>query len=210
MISRIKGSLIKKENQCLTVDVNGIGYDLSVPKTVITYLNQKDSVSQQGEIELVVYHYLSIDGNRAVPVMVGFVDELERDFFEKFISVAGIGPKVAIKAFDRPVAQIAKAIEENNLIFLQQLDGIGKQKAKQLVATLQGKVGRFALLQTEEIAAPVVENKEIIEEAKQILERLQYSSAQAAEMIKKVLSKNEVFSNVEEFLNEIYRQNRPR
>jgi len=107
MIYQIKGRLAKKEENRVVVDVAGIFYEIGVPRTVSQRLG-KDSE----EIELVIYHYFNLDKNRGTPVMVGFIEELERDFFEKFISVSGVGPKAALKAFDKPVARIAQAIEE--------------------------------------------------------------------------------------------------
>ncbi|MDD5194922.1 MAG: helix-hairpin-helix domain-containing protein, partial [Candidatus Omnitrophica bacterium] len=160
-----------------------------------------------GEVELIIYHYLNIDGNRGIPVLIGFSDELERDFFEKFISVSGVGPKGALRAFDKPISRIARAIEEGDLEYLTSLVGIGKQKAKQIVACLQGKVGRFALMK-EEDEAPAPIKKEIVEEARKILRRLQYGTKEMEDMIKKALSAKPQADNVEDLLNEIYRQKR--
>ena len=137
--------------------------------------------------------------------MIGFLEELERDFFIKFTSVSGIGPKAALKAFDKPVAHIASAIEEANATFLKSLAGIGPQKAKQIIAALQGKVGRFALLQAQE-KHKAHEPSEVVAEAKQVLKRLQYSAKEIDEMVKKVLDAKPDISTVEDLLNEIYKQ----
>ena len=202
MIRRLKGKLVKKLDYKVFLDVNGLCYEINTPKTVGIKLN--DDLDK--EIEVVVFHYLQMDRNRAIPVMIGFLDELEREFFEIFISVSGIGPKAALKAFDKPISLIAKAIEEGDTDFLKGLAGIGKQKAKQIIAQLQGKVGRFALLREEETVKPSLDNKEIIEEAKQILRRLQYSSKEIDAMVKKAIGSAPEIDNIESLLNEIYRQ----
>ena len=137
--------------------------------------------------------------------MIGFIEELERDFFEKFISVSGVGPKAALRAFDKPISRIAQAIEEGDSVFLQGLAGIGKQRAKQIIAHLQGKVGRFALIKESQPTAKF-QDKEIVAEAKEILKRLQYKSGEADSMIKKALKHRPQFDSSEELLNEIYRQ----
>ncbi|MCP4653196.1 MAG: hypothetical protein GY858_07425, partial [Candidatus Omnitrophica bacterium] len=155
-------------------------------------------------VELITYHYLSLDKSRAIPVMIGFCDELERDFFEKFISVSGIGPKAALRAFDKPIPLIAKAIESGDLTFLKTLAGIGAQKAKQIVAHLQGKVGRFALIKDEPAITP--QRNEIVEEAKQVLKRLQYNPKEAEDMVKRAYEAKPDIDNISDFLNEIYRQ----
>jgi len=201
MISRIKGNLVKKDENRVLIDVGGISYEINIPRTVAGRISE----TQEGPLELIIYHYLHMDKSKGVPVLIGFTDELEKDFFEKFISVSGIGPKAALRAFDKPVSSIAQAIEEGNINFLKTLAGIGPQKAKHIVAALQGKVGRFALLKGQESKAEPVK-KEITQEAKQILKRLQYSAKEIEDMIKKALQAKPETENTEDLLNEIYRQ----
>jgi holliday junction DNA helicase RuvA len=201
MIYSLKGRLIKKEENRVILEVSGISYEISVPLAV----QSRIAVDSLGSIELVIYSYLAIDGNRGLPVLIGFIDELEREFFEKLISVGGIGPKVALKAFDKPVAVIADAIEKGDLNFLRQLQGVGPQKAKQIIASLQGKVGKFALMKDRQVAS-LPGRSEIVEEAKQVLRRLQYSGNEIENMIKGVLSVNPQIDSAEGLLNEIYRQ----
>ena len=203
MIYQIKGKLIRKEESRVIVDSQGLLYEIHIPKTVYRNLSH----NKQEPIELIIYHYFNIDKNKGVPVLIGFLDELQRDFFEKFISVSGVGPKAALRAFDKPIAVIASAIEEGNVDFLKTLKGIGRQRAKQIVAHLQGKVGRFALIkESGEFQEPAKD--EIVSEAKGILKRLQYNSKESESMIKLALEANPNIDKIEELLNEIYRQRR--
>lgn len=201
MIAKIRGQLIKKEETKAIIDVGGICYEINTPRTVSSRLLQNCN----GVVELVIYHYFNMDKNRGIPVMIGFIDELEKEFFEKFIGISGIGPKVALKAFDKPIAQIAQAIEDGDINFLRGLEGIGIQKAKQIIATLQGKVGRFALMRGDECKKTPAK-KEIVEEASNILKRLQYSGKEIEDMVKKALHTRPQIDNTEDLLNEIYRQ----
>lgn len=201
MIYQIRGKLIKKEKDRIIVDTGNIFYEISIPRTVFTRLGDTGGET----IELIIYHYFNIDKNKGIPVMVGFIDELERDFFEKFISVSGVGPKAALRAFDKPVTIIAQAIEKGDIDFLKTLVGIGKQRAKQIVAHLQDKVGRFALIKENGRAREPIQ-KEIVEEAKKILKRLQYNSRETEIMVQKALRIQPQIDSVEELLNEIYRQ----
>jgi Holliday junction DNA helicase RuvA len=203
MICQIKGKLVKKEENRLVIEVQGLSYEVQIPKTVSRCINK----NREDTLELVIYHYFNLDKNKGAPVMVGFLEELEKDFFEKFISVSGVGPKAALRAFDKPVAVIARAIENADLEFLKTLAGVGKQRAKQIVAHLQGKVGRFALIKEEEPGAQPVK-KEVVEEAKEVLKRLQYTPKEAEAMIRGALAGNSEIDRVEELLNEIYRQRR--
>jgi Holliday junction DNA helicase RuvA len=204
MIRRIKGKLVMKSETKVYLDIGGICYEINIPKTVYYKLNE--DVGK--ETELVIYHYFHIEKSKSIPIMIGFTDELEREFFEKFISVSGIGPRAALRAFDKPICLIAQAIEEADTRFLNSLEGIGRQKAKQIIAHLQGKVGRFALLKEEAKVEEHPKSKEFKDEAKQILRRLGYSVKEIDLMIKKALDKNPNIENVEELLNEIYYEKR--
>ena len=100
--------------------------------------------------------------------------------------------------------------QEHLVKFLNSLEGIGKQKAKQIIAYLQGKVGRFALIKEKEHIEVEKKSKikEIIGEAKQILKRLQYSAKEIDSMVKKALQRKSQPESVEELLNQIYYQER--
>src|SRR5690606_9208631 len=66
-------------------------------------------------------------------------------FFERFITVKGMGVRKAIKALAEPTSSVAVAIESGDTRFLTKLPGIGKRAADQIVAELKGKVTDFAV-----------------------------------------------------------------
>lgn len=200
MISAIRGKLVKRLDDKIVVDTGGIWYEIYTSKLMSLKLDKDINK----DISVIIYQYLQMDQNKAIPIMIGFSDELEKDFFEVFISVSGIGPKAALRAFDKPVTLIARAVEKGDLNFLKSLAGIGKQKAKRIIAHLQGKVGRFALIKEEQVSHPSKAG-EIVEEARKILKRLQYNSKETEEMIKKALQSSRSIDNVESLLNEIYK-----
>ncbi|RKY40587.1 MAG: hypothetical protein DRP76_01635 [Candidatus Omnitrophota bacterium] len=203
MIKKIKGKLTGKKEDRVCMEVGGINYEISIPKAVYAKLDKKLGE----EVELVIFQYFHMEGNRIIPILVGFTEELEREFFEKFISVAGVGPQTAIKALEKPVSLIAQAIEEGDIDFLKNLEGIGKQKAKHIVASLQGKVGRFALIKEKEEKVRILSQvKEINEEVRRILKRLGYTSKEADLMIEKAWQRNPQLTSSEELLNQIYYQ----
>lgn len=203
MICKIKGCLSQKNQQSVVVEKEGISYQIDTPLTVLHRLKE---VGQT--VELIIYHYFNLTKNKGIPVLIGFTDELEKEFFEKFISVSGVGPKAALRAFDKPIPLIAKAIEEADMSFLTDLAGVGKQRARQIIAHLQGKVGRFALIKEElkEEKEKDLAKKEIVQEAKQILKRLQYKPQEIDKMIQKAVAANPEIERVENLLNEIYKQ----
>ena len=84
--------------------------------------------------------------NQPRPVLIGFTSDLDKEFFEKLITVKDVGPLVAARSLAAPVAEIAAAIARQDEAYLRRMPGIGPQKAKNIVAQLHGKVAKFASL----------------------------------------------------------------
>lgn len=204
MIVQICGKVTNKNENCITLEIQGLFYEIMVPKTVFERLDE--NINVDGTIRLITYHYLQVEPSRGTPVLIGFLSEVEKDFFEKFITVSGIGPRAAVKALNKPISDIARAIDEGDLKFLKTLPGIGEQRAKEIVAKLQGKVAKFGLIQD---SARIIKEKASTdwqEEALLILLQLQYKRQEAKEMIEKALKRAPNISTTEELLNEVYRQ----
>jgi Holliday junction DNA helicase RuvA len=208
MISRICGRIISQGKNCLDIDINGLCYEVLVPQTVMQRL--KDNLSPDGKVTLVTYHYHQIDMNRSMPVLIGFLSEIEKEFFEVFITVSGIGPRAALRALNQPISLISRAIDEGDVVFLRSLPGIGQQRAKEIVAKLQNKVGKFGLIRDgqEKIAAAAMQDIEA--EALEVLLQLEYKKSEAQEMLKKAMESSSGIETTEELLNRVYRQRRDR
>ena len=205
MIARIVGKLIEKKDQSLIINVNGVFYEVVVPASVLERIDE--TKDQDGHVHLITYHYFQIGPGSGNPVLVGFINEIERDFFLQFIKVSGIGPRAAVRAFNKPISEMTRAIEAGDLKYLQTLPGIGIQKAKEIVAKLQGKVGKFGLIQDKTSASHETRaTSDWQEEALAVLLQLQYSRHEAAEMIRKALTHAKNIKSTEELLNEIYKQ----
>lgn len=189
----------------VVVEANGISYEILTPLSVLQRI--KENQDSDGNVRLITYHYYQMTPSSGVPVLVGFLNEVERDFFLEFIKVSGIGPRAAVKALNRAIGEIAQAIDRGDTKFLKTLPGIGEQKARDVVAKLQGKMGTFTLMrdriQPQETA---VRLRDIEEEAMHVLLQLQYKKAEAEEMIKKALERSAQPATSEELLNEIYKQ----
>lgn len=207
MIAKISGQLIEKKENFLLINVQGLFYEVLVPLSVMQRV--QDSVDDKGHIELIVYHYIQMHPGSAFPVLVGFLNTIERDFFLSFIKVSGIGPRAAIKALNRPISEIASAIDQGDLNYLKTLPGIGIQRAKEIVAKLQGKVGKYALIKDKDYTA-LPQPEAVIpawhDEALELLLQLQYNRQEAKAMIQKALERNQGITTTEELLNEVYKQ----
>lgn len=206
MIARISGKVIEKGTSYLIVDVGGISYEVFLPATVMQRLNE--STNHDAIVNLITYHYLQVEPSKSTPVLIGFLNEVEKEFFEIFITVSGIGPRAALKALNKPISQIARAIDEGDLNFLKSLPGIGQQRAKEIVAKLQNKVGKFGLIQDGKIKYGEAKIRDIEQEVLAVLMQLEYKRTEALGMIKKALERSPEIKTTEELLNEVYQQKR--
>jgi len=204
MIARIKGKVVEKNINCLLIDVNGICYEVFLPQAVMQRLDE--TITTDGHINLITYHYYQVEPSRSTPILIGFLNEVEKEFFQAFISVSGIGPRAALKAINQPISLIAKAIDEGDMNFLRSLPGIGQQKARDIIAKLQNKVGKFGLIQDRTAKGSGGKASDIIEEAVAVLTQLEYKKSEAMQMIKKAMERSQNIETTEALLNEVYKQ----
>jgi len=205
VISRISGNVDSFEENTLHVSVGGVSYEIFIPTAVMKGFDGK--LEKDAPVSLVTYHYYQTDPSKSIPILIGFSSQIEKDFFEKFITVSGVGPKAAVRALNLPIPDIAQAIDAGDLLFLKSLPGIGEQRGKEIIAKLQGKMGKFGLMQ----AGPAgrekgIPKKDVQEEALEVLLQLQYKKEEARQMIQKAFQRKSDLSSVEEILNEVYRQ----
>jgi len=204
MISRISGKVIEKGANYLIVDVSGICYEVFIPTAVMQRIDE--NIGGGGNIVLRTYHYFQVEPSKGTPVLIGFLNDIEKDFFEIFITVSGIGPRAALKALNKPISQIAQAIDEADINFLKSLPGIGEQRAREIIAKLQNKVGKFALIKDGRGKGLEAKAEDITEEALAVLIQLEYKRPEAVAMIKKALQMYPDIETTEELLNAVYKQ----
>ncbi len=205
MIDQLSGLLVNKGEHSIILNVNGICYEVLVPQSILSRI--EENLQNDGQVRLMTYHYFQMGPSTASPVLIGFLNEIERDFFKQFITVSGIGPKAAVKALNRSISEISRAIDGGDLSFLKSLPGIGQQRAKEIIAKLQGKVGKFGLIQDHQMTSPVKKKDDAWQqEALEVLLQLQYKRQEALDMIQKALEQSPQISSTEELLNQIYRQ----
>ncbi len=154
MIVRITGDLSDVHDDHVVIDRDGIGYEVLVCGYAVGELAA--CRGQQVTLHTMEYHEGSSAGGNLIPRLVGFLHAEDRAFFERFITVKGMGVRRAIKALVESTGGVAAAIESGDARALARLPGIGKRAADQIIAELKGKVGDFALgaVGREEPAAP--------------------------------------------------------
>jgi Holliday junction DNA helicase RuvA len=204
LFARISGTLLERGPESALVEAGGLGFDIVMPPSVANKLPATPGTP----VVLEIYAQLQIDGNSGRFTYFGFSNAIEREFFEALITVASIGPKSAARAFSAPMARIARAIEDGDHAYLRTLPGIGQQKARDIVAKLQGKVTRFLLIQ-DAPAARAAAIPDFATEALAVLIQLAYKRTEAEEMIASTLKAAPHVADAETLLAEIYRRRAP-
>ena len=204
MISYLEGTLFKKSEDKIVILCQGIGYEVHLPAIVRQTYNSKNAGEDGDRIKLHIFYHQS--ERQPKPMLVGFNLDVEKEFFEKFIKVEAIGPIAAVKALVLPVNVIAQAIEERDVKTLERLKGIGKRTAEKIVATLNGKVGKFALVK-EEMIPSTIEPEDLRRLVENVLvKQLGHKRSEALNMVEEALTKNPGIATPEELFEEVYRR----
>ena len=200
MIGYLEGKLLKKGDDRILVLANQIGYEILLPAYVMDTFRAK---SVGDHVSLYIYYHQT--ERQPKPVLIGFNLEVEKEFFQYFISVEAVGVLKAIKALTIPVREIARAIEAKDVGKLKRLKGIGDRTARKIIATLEGKMDKFALIQpSQKIEMPTAEDlsQQVLDV---LVEQLGYKITVAKQMIIDAMKRNAAISTPEELFEEVYR-----
>ncbi len=206
MISYIHGTLKRKYDDHVVVDVNGVGYEVFLPQFVRrTY----DSRNEGEAVELEIYYHASERQIR--PILFGFNHRHEKQFFEKIITVEDVGPVKAARALGISVSTVAQAIEADDSAALKRLPGIGDRTAKKMIATLRGRCVEEALLRDEgyDRISPKPEPNEtsdLTSDTLEILLSLGHRRTEATAKIQAALEQRPDIATPEELIREVYRR----
>ncbi|HZY98335.1 MAG TPA: Holliday junction branch migration protein RuvA [Candidatus Baltobacteraceae bacterium] len=201
MFSRISGALVERTADGAVIEAGGLAYEIVLPPCVA----EKVTTVPGEPAALEIYAVLNMDGNSGRFTFYGFTNAIERDFFEALLTVASIGPRSAARAFSQPMSAIAGAIDRGDHTFLKSLPGIGQQKARDIVAKLQGKVTKFLLIQ-DAPAVPALPMPDFAGEALAVLLQLEYRRGEAEAMIRETLDADGKIADAETLLAQIYRR----
>ena len=200
MIGYLEGKLLKKEDDRILLLASQIGYEVLLPVFVMETFKAKKIGD---EVSLYIYHQQT--DRQPKPVLIGFNLEVEKEFFQHFISVEDIGALKASKALGIPVRELARAIEAKDINRLKRLKGIGDRTARKIIATLEGKMGKFALIRTSDKP----EMPEVEDFSKKVLEvlvaQLGHRVSDAKQMIAEAMKRNSGIASPEALFEEVYR-----
>lgn len=205
MRTKITGTLLELTDATATLAATPFEYEVYI--TDFTRRGLQLKLEQQISLHTIEY----IDGNpqkggRLTPRLVGFDTIIERQFFELFCSVPGLGVKKALRAMVRPVRDIANSIEQQDVKALTTLPGIGPAMAEKIIAQLRRKMAKFALLVQQAPAAAGTDNEQrsIVDETYQVLLALGHSESDARQLLDQALAGNKKHKDVESLLQAVY------
>ena len=203
MIKRVSGVLERVEPAGVELAMGHAVHEVLVPELVRRGLQAKLG-------QTVTLHTLEfLEGNptrgNMVPRLVGFLTEVEREFFELICEVDGVGVRKALRAIVRPVGEIATAIEEQDAALLSTLPGIGAATAERMIAKLRRRMPKFALLVARE-APDQAGPADVLAETFDVLRSLGHSDTEARRLVDGLRDVKKKYKDVQEALEAIYRQ----
>jgi Holliday junction DNA helicase RuvA len=208
MITKISGRLLAATDDSATLAVDAFEYQVFIAESTRRALQHR--VGEQISLHTLYYFDGDPSRGRVTPRLVGFASEVEREFFEMFCSVDGVGAKKALRAMVRPVQDIAEMIEEQDAKGLSSLPGIGAATAERIIAKLRRKMSKFALLVASAQAYEADVKRDVVQDAYEALRTLGHSEADARKLLDSVLKTKRRFSDAEAILQAIYDQSHGR
>ncbi len=202
MITKITGKLAAVGNAEATLAIDAFEYQVLIPEFTRRHLQTR--IGEQISLHTIQY----LDGNpaqgRLTPRLVGFLSEVEREFFELFCSVDGVGMRKALRAMVRPVQDVAELIEQQDPKGLSALPGVGPAIADRIIAKLHRKMPKFALLVARRTDYQADVERDVLQETFQVLCTLGHSESDARKLLDKVLASKTKYKDVEALLQAVY------
>ena len=145
MIAHLRGQILDKQPNRVTVDVHGVGYDVHVPLSTYYQIGEAGH-----EVSLRIYTHVREEALQ----LYGFLTDLERQLFERLIGISGIGPKLAVAVLSgMDTRDLLSAVQRGDVARLTGVPGIGKKTAERIVLELKDRVGGLGLPQEPDAPA---------------------------------------------------------
>jgi len=195
MIGQLTGIVTFKGGQEIILDVDGVGYEVTVPSSLIARLPEEG-----GRAKIFVHTHVT----EASLTLYGFLAAAERVVFRKLISVSGIGPKSALQILSGlAIGDLIRAVRSENLFPLTAISGIGKKTAERIILELKDKLTDLVGETIETVGGaprPIHSNDKTATEVVSALINLGYNRSHAEKAIAHIAIRPQ--STVEEVLRE--------
>jgi Holliday junction DNA helicase RuvA len=205
MITKISGTLerVAPTSNVIEISIGPVVHEVLVTDLVRRGLQQK--IGQPVVLHTLEYLEGTPGRGNLVPRLVGFLTEVEREFFDLICEVDGVGARKALRAIVRPVGEIATAIEEQDAKALSTLPGIGAATAERMIAKLRRKMPKFALLVARESPGEAAAG-DVLSETFEVLRSLGHSDSDARRLVDALRAEKKKPKDVQDALEVIYRQ----
>ena len=205
MITKITGQLVSLEEESATLSIPPMEYEVLIPEYTRRHLQSQTGKS----VALHTIYYMegnAASGGKLMPRLVGFLSTVEREFFELFCSVDGVGVKKALRAMTQPVQDTAVMIEQQDAKALSTLPGVGPATAERIVAKLRRKMPKFALLVRRDTPATADLAEGVVEETYRALLALGHVESDARKLIDQAIASGTKFKDTESLIQQIYKR----
>ncbi|GAB5513355.1 Holliday junction branch migration protein RuvA [Rhodopirellula baltica] len=207
MIVSIAGKLVQVGE--ISVIIHAAPFDYEVYVGDYTRRQLQNQIGNEVRLHTLDYIEGNAQGGRLTPRLIGFSTLPERQFFDLFCSVDGVGVKKALRAMVRPVKELAVLIEEQDAKTLSALPGIGPATSEKVIAKLRRKMPRFALMVAGgEVADAMEVESPIVSDTYDALVTLGHSESDARKLIDETLATGKKFKDTESLLTAIYQRSK--
>jgi len=191
MYHHLSGKLVHKSPAGVVLDVDGVGYDLTVP------LSTYEKLPAEGErVRLLTHLHVRDDAMR----LFGFLSTDERDLFRMLIAVSGIGPTLAMAVLSgTSVEMVKQAVTTGDATLLRRIRGVGTKTAERMVLELREAVARLGVPMGTRAVAP---GDAAALDAVAALVALGFSRTKAEEVVAETRRKVKTEVTVEELVRE--------
>ncbi|MCI0419120.1 MAG: Holliday junction branch migration protein RuvA [Acidobacteria bacterium] len=197
MIAHLSGKLLDKQPNQVTIDVQGVGYEVHIPLSTFYEVGEIGSL-----VQLRIYTHVRED----TIALFGFKSSKEKLMFEQVTSISGIGPKLGITILSgMPVDELVAAIRQSNLARLTSIPGIGKKTAERLVVELRDKLSKLEPIPAGEQGAALTVSQQQ-EDVISALVNLGYGKPSAEKAVQRVVSASGSEPAFEELLRSALQQ----
>ena len=193
MISRLSGKLLFKSLSKIILDVSGIGFDILISSRIFERLPELNK-----DFSIDTYMHVREDEI----LLVGFLNQKEKDLFLKIISVSGVSIKIALVIFSSYSAEeLARIIVNGQSEMLRRVQGIGGKLSERIILELKGKINE-EISGREEFSSESIK----ISEIRDALKSLGYSANEIHKTLQKIDRKFIENANIEDILKAALRE----
>ena len=206
MIVTISGKIARVGETAVAIASDPFEYEVLVADYTRRQLQGR--VGDKIRLHTLDYIEGNAQGGRLTPRLIGFMTEPERQFFDLFCSVDGVGVKKALRAMVRPVKELAILIEQQDAKGLSALPGVGPATSERIIAKLRRKMPRFALMVDGGLATDGADSSgtQVVSETFDALVTLGHSETDARTLIDEALATGKKFKDTESLLTAIYQK----